>query len=355
VFATVLATAKRRDGRSDSLALPYCLGARVRRREFIILAGATALAAPRRVSAQSTARSYRLGWLGSTAASFKEPYSLAFVQRLSELGLTEGTNLTIERRHADSRPERLPELAAELAKLDCDVLFGSGLEASLAALVNSSRDTPIVFVAVDFDPVATGDVATLARPGGRVTGLTALQSELPAKRLELVRELLPGVGKVVVFTNEQTSAQLSLVQGTARRLGLPLHVVDFKHPPFDYAAGFADAVGAKADALFVLGSGLWVPARSQITEFALKARLPSVFHHSLWAEAGGLMSYGFNFIWMWRRGADMAANILRGAKPGDIPMEQPTTYELVINLKTAKALSLTIAPTLLARANEVIE
>lgn len=328
----------------------------MRRREFIgLLGGAAALATPRWTSAQSTARSYRLGWLGSTAASFGEPYSLAFVRRLSELGLNEGTNLTIERRHADSRPERLPEFAAELAKLNCDAFFGSGLEASLAALVNSSRDTPIVFVAVDFDPVATGDVASLARPGGRVTGLTALQSELPAKRLELVSELLPGVRKVVVFTNEQTSAQLSLVQGTARRLGLPLHVVDFKRPPFDYEAGFADAVSAKADALFVLGSGLWVPARGQITEFALKARLPSVFHHSLWAEAGGLMSYGFNFIWMWRRGADMAANILRGAKPADIPMEQPTTYELAINLKTAKALGLTIPPTLLARANDVIE
>jgi putative ABC transport system substrate-binding protein len=219
----------------------------------------------------------------------------------------------------------------------------------------SSRDTPIVFVAVGFDPVATGDVASLARPGGRVTGVTALQSLLPAKRLELLKELLPGVSKVAVFANEQTSSQLSLVQGTARRLGLPLHVVDFKRPPFDYEAGIAEAVRAKVDALFVLGSALWVPARRKIPELALKVRLPSVFHHSQWAEAGGLMSYGFNFPWMYRRGADMVANILRGAKVGDIPMEQPTTFELAINLRTAKSLGITIPQSLMLRADKVIE
>src|SRR5262245_38309138 len=161
--------------------------------------------------------------------------------------------------------------------------------------------------------------------------------------------------KVAVFTNELTSVQLALVQGTARRLGLPLHVVDFKRPPFDYEAGFADALRARVDALFVLGSGLWVPARREIIERALEARLPSVFHHSQWAEAGGLMSYGFSFPWMWRRGAEMVAAILRGAKAGDIPMEQPTTYELAINTKTAKALGVTIPPSLLARADNVIE
>src|SRR5262245_26563407 len=161
--------------------------------------------------------------------------------------------------------------------------------------------------------------------------------------------------KVAVFTNELTSVQLALVQGTARRLGLPLHVVDFKRPPFDYDAGFADALRAKVDALCVLGSGLWVPARREIVERALKARLPSGFNQSQWAEAGALMSYGFNFPWMWRRGADMVASILRGAKVGDIPMEQPTTYELVINAKTAKALGVTIPATLLARADNAIE
>ena len=304
--------------------------------------------------AQVAGRSYRIGWL-SVGDSFKEPYSLAFVQRLGELGFVEGRNLSIERRHSDNRLENLPALTTELAKLKCDIFFGGGAEATLAALTNAGRDTPIVFVAVDFDPVATGDVASLARPGGRVTGVTAMQSSLPAKRLELLKEMLPGAGRVAVFTNEQTSAQLSLAQGTARRMGLALHVVDFKRPPFDYEAGFAEAVRAKADALFVLGSGLWVPARRKIPELALKSRLPTVFHQSQWVESGGLMSYGFNFQTMWRRGAEMVASILQGAKPRDLPMEQPTTFELVINLKTAKALGVVIPQSILIRADRVFE
>jgi putative ABC transport system substrate-binding protein len=327
----------------------------MKRREFLTLVTGAVIASPSWGSAQEAGRSYRVGWLGSTPASFTEPYSLAFVQRLGQLGFIEGSNLSIERRQPDSDLERLPALAIELAQLKCDVFFGAGLEASLAALTHASPDTPIVFVAVDFDPVATGDVASLARPGGRVTGITALQSVLPAKRLELLKEMLPGVSKVAVFANEQTSEQLSLVQGTARRLGLPLHVVNFTRPPFDYEAAFAEVLRVKADALFVLGSGLWVPARHKIPELALKARLPSVFHHAQWAEAGGLMSYGFNFPWMWRRGAEMVATILRGGKVGEIPMELPTTFELAINMKTAKSLGITMPQSLMLRADEMIE
>ncbi|MEO8754024.1 MAG: ABC transporter substrate-binding protein, partial [Casimicrobiaceae bacterium] len=244
--------------------------------------------------------------------------------------------------------------AAELARLNCDIYFTGGSEASLAALTQSSRTTPIVIVAVDFDPVATGDVASLARPGGRVTGVTAVQSALPAKRLELLKELLPNAKTVVVFTNDQTSAQLALSQGTARRLGIALHVVDFKRPPFDYEAGFAEAVRAKGDALIVLGSGLWVPARRKLPELALKARLPTVFHQAQWVDAGGLMSYGFNFPAMYVRGADIVANILRGAMPSELPMEQPTKYELVLNRTTASALGLKIPQSLLVRADRVI-
>ena len=328
----------------------------ISRRKLLIAIGAGPFALPELACAQAAGRRYRLGWLSTgDVLGFKEPYHLAFIQRLGELDLVEGRNLSIERRHADNKLERLPALATELAKLKCDVFFGAGPEATLAALTQASRDTPIVFVAVDFDPVATGDVASLARPGGRVTGVTALQSMLPAKRLELLREMVPSVTKVAVFTNEQTAEQLSVAQGTARRMGLALHVVDFKRPPFNYEAGFADAVHAKADALYVLGSGLWVPARRKIPELALKARLPTMLHHAQWAEAGGLMSYGFNFPWMYRRGADMVASILRGAKASDIPMEQPTTYELAINLKTAKALGLKIPQSILIRADRVIE
>ena len=324
------------------------------RRKLLVAMGAGALAVPRLGWTQSAGRTYRIGWIGATDV-FNEPYSLAFVRRLAELGFVEGRNLTIDRRHADSRLERMPALSAELGKVKCDVYFGGGTEASLATLTQASRQTPIVFVSVDFDPVATGDVASLARPGGRVTGVTALQSELPAKRLELLKELLPKMRTVAVFTNEQTTAQLALVKGTARRLGLTLHVVDFKRPPFDYPAGFADASRAKADALFVLGSGLWIPARRLIPELALKARLPTVFHQAQWAETGGLMSYGFSFPKMWRRGAEMLAKVLNGTKPGEIPMEQPTEYELVFNQKTAKALGIRIPQSLLLRADRVIE
>ena len=324
-------------------------------RRKLLLATCTAmLAAPRASVAQTAGRSYRVGWV-SAADSFKEPYSLAFVQRLAALGFVEGRNLTIERRHFDGNPERVPALSAELGRLKCDAYFGSGSEVSLVALSQASRDTPIVFVAVDFDPVATGDVASLARPGGRVTGVTAVQSELPAKRVELLKEMLPAMAKLAVFTNEQTTAQLALVRGTARRIGLALHVVDFKRPPFDYPAGFADAARANVDALFVTGSGLWVPARRLIPELALKARLPTVFHQAQWTEAGGMLSYGFNFEKLWRRGAEMLANVLRGAKPTEIPMEQPTEFELVINLKTTKALGLKIPQSMLIRANRVIE
>lgn len=327
----------------------------ITRRKLLLTIGVAALAVPRWAWTQSAGRNYRLGWISVNSDGFKQPQALAFVQRLAELGFVEGRNLTIERRHGDDKLERMPALSAELGKLKCDAYFGAGAEINLATLTQASRQTPIVFVAVDFDPVATGDVASLARPGGRVTGVTALQSELPAKRLELLKELLPAMGKAAVFTNEQTAAQLALVQGTARRLGLVLHVVDFKRPPFDYEAGFADASRAKADALFMLGSGLWVPGRRLILELALKARLPTMFHQAQWVEDGGLMSYGFNFPGMWRRGAEMVANILRGAKAGDIPVEQPTIYELVFNLKTAKALGIKIPQSLLVRADRVIE
>jgi len=326
----------------------------ITRRKFLLMAGAGSLVATRSATGQPAGRTYRLGWVGVSADSFEQAQAVAFVQHLAKLGFVEGRNLTIERRHGHDKLERMPAVSAELGKLKCDVYFGGGAEVNLATLTQASRQTPIVFVAVDFDPVATGDVASLARPGGRVTGVTALQSELPAKRLELLRELLPAMNKVAVLTNEQTLAQLSLVQGTARRLGLALHVIDLKRPPFDWPAAFADAASAKADALFVLGSGLWIPARRLIPELALKAKLPTIFHQAQWVVDGGLMSYGFSFPQLWRRGAEMVAQILQGAKPGDVPMEQPTAYELVFNRKTARALGVNIPQNLLVRADRVV-
>lgn len=326
------------------------------RRKFIMALGAGAFAVPRISLAEAAASSYRIGIISASDASiFKEPHYLEFVRRLGELGLVEGRNLSIERRHGDNKLERLPALAAELAKLKCDAFFGGGTEAALTALTNATRNTPVVFVAVDFDPVAAGHVTSLARPGGHVTGVTAIQSSMPAKRIELLKELLPGVNRVTVFTNEQTLEQLAVTQASAKRLGLALHVVDFKRPPFNYESGFTNAVSGRSDALFVLGSGLWVSGRQKIVDFSLKARLPAVFHQSDWVAAGGLMSYGFNFRSMWRRGADMVASVLRGVKVGDIPMEQPTIYELAINLKTARWLGVKIPNSILVRADRVVE
>jgi ABC-type uncharacterized transport system substrate-binding protein len=324
------------------------------RRELVVSLGTSALA-PGLAFPQVGSHTYRLGVLISNSASLKDPHWIAFFRRLNELGLVEGRNLVIERRVAENRLGQLPALAAELARLKCDVFFSGAGDATLAALVAASRDTPIVTVAVDFDPVTTGDVASLARPGGRVTGVTAMQSTMPAKRLELMKEMLPGLGKVAVFANSQTADQLSVVQGTARRMGLALQVVDFKEPPFDFQAGFAAGIGAKADALFVLGSSLWVPARRTIVDGAMKANLPSVFHHSGWVEAGGLMSYGFSFPALWRHGAEMVASVLKGAKTSDMPMEQPSTFELAVNLKTAKALGVSIPQAMVLRADRVVE
>jgi putative ABC transport system substrate-binding protein len=323
------------------------------RRRFVS-ALALAAFAPRLTRAQE-ARQYRIGWIASSAASLKEPYSIAFTRRLAELGFVEGRNLMIDRRHGDNRVENLPKLAEAMTKNRYNALFTGGPEATLTAATHASRDAPIVVIAVDFDPVSTGDVASLARPGGRVTGVSAQQSALSSKRLELLKEMLPKASKVGVLANEQTHGQLLVVQGTARRMGIGLHVVDLKRPPFDLPAAFSMIVRERCDALMVLGSALLVPVRREVTQLALKSKLPATFHQAQWVELGGLMSYGFNFVSMWRRGAEMVAAVLRGAKPAETPMEVPATFELAVNLTTARALSVPIPQVMLVRADRVIE
>jgi len=325
------------------------------KRRTVMKALGASLLVPRFARAQDAPRTYRLGMLVTNSAVLRDPHWVAFFRRLSELGFVEGRNLVIESRNVENRPDRAPQLAAELARQNCDAFFAGGTASSLAALSRASPTTPIVAVAVDFDPVTAGDVASLARPGGRVTGVTAMQSTMPAKRLELMHEMLPQVARVAMFNNRETAEQLAVVQGAAKRLGLALQVIEFKAPPFDYDAGFASALAGRADALFVPGSGLWVPGRRTIVDGARKARLPSIFHHSGWVEEGGLMSYGFSFPALWRRGAEILAMVLRGTPVRDIPMEQPTTFQLAINLKTARALGVAIPQAVLLRADQVIE
>lgn len=323
-------------------------------RRSVWLAGVGMLTLSRPAAAQQAERVWRIGWF-ATVDSFREPFSQAFVRRLQELGFVDGRNLKIEYRHAGGRLERMPEIAAELERLKPDVYFVGGSEANLIALKAASRDTPIVVVATDYDPVVTGHVTNLARPGGRITGVTPLQSVLPAKRLELLKELLPSARRVAVFTTAGTVGQLKVTQEAARRLGLTLQVLEFKTEPFDYDAAFADAVRGKSDVLMVLGSALFFPARRRIPEMATKAKLPTMFHHAQWADVGGLASYGFSFSDMFRRAAEQVAAIFRGAKAGDIPMEQGSKFEMVINLRTVRALGLTVPQSIMLRADRVIE
>ena len=325
---------------------------RLRRRLLLSLGGV--MAAPRIALAQKPARVHRVCAL-SSASGRTEPYYVAFVDQLAKLGFVEGKNLTFDFRGAGGRAEKLPELAAELARQDCDVFLAPGSEALLVAVKQATRDTPIVMVAVDYDPVERGHILSLARPGGRITGVHVLQTALAEKRIEVLRELLPQAKRVGVLADLSTTDTLKATQGVAKRYGIDLLVHEFKNVPYDYEAAFGDLARAKVEAVVPLTSAFFVPARKKIPELALKYRLPAIFNNYLWAEAGGLMSYGTNLSEMFRRAADQMAKVLKGAKPADIPVEQPTVVEMVINMKTAKALGITIPQGVWFRAERVIE
>ena len=329
----------------------------ISRRGFLGALGG-ALVLPCRVDAQPAEGGRRMCWLSAGAnprAVRAETYNSAFLQRLADLGFVEGRNLTVEIATAADQPERMPEVATELARRGCDVFIAPGNELALIAAEKATRDTPIVIMANDYDPVATGHIASLAQPGGRITGVTQLQTELPAKRLELLKEFLPRARRVAVFADVASSGQLVMARSAAKRLGLALQVTEFKRAPYDYERAFADSVHAKSDAVLVLTSGFFVSSRREIPALAVKYRLPSIFGNHLWTEAGGLLSYGPSFPELYRRAADKTSLILKGVKPADIPVEEPTALEMVINLKTLKALGLTIPQSIRLRADRVIE
>ena len=291
----------------------------------------------------------------SGAAPRTESYNVAFVDQLHKLGFVEGKNLAIEFRTAEGRSERFPELAAELARQGCDAFLSTGSESNLEAIKRATRDAPIIMVAADYDPVDRGHIASLARPGGRITGVHHLQSSLAEKRIELLRELLPQAKRFGVIADAASADQLKVSRVAAQRFGVELVVHAFKSAPYDFEAAFSDFVNAKVDAVLALASSFFVPGRRSITALALKHRLPGMFNNYLWAETGGLMSYGTSFPDMFRRAASQMAKVLKGAKPADIPVEQPTVVELVINMKTAKALGLTIPQGVWFRAERIIE
>jgi len=267
----------------------------------------------------------------------------------------EAQHLAIESRHAEGKPERLPELAAELVRLNVDVLVASGPEAVLRAARDATRTIPIVMIAVDYDPIALGYIAGLPRPGGNITGVFLRQIEVTGKCLELLKDALPQLTRVAVLWDGHAADQFRAAAEAARGLGVHVHSLALSNPPaYDFEGTFAAAAREGADALLVLRSPLFFDARARLTALAAQHRLPAMYGWRAYVEAGGLMAYEANLVDVNRRATTYVDKILQGAKPVDLPVEQPTKFELVLNLKTAHALGFTFPPTLLMLADEVM-
>jgi len=329
---------------------------RLQRRDFLVAVGAI-LAAPLAADAQPMARIARVGYLATNPATSPHLRD-AFFQGMRDHGYVEGRNVVIEVRDAEGKPERFPALVAELVALKVDVIVTTSTTGTLAAK-QATATVPIVF-AVAADPVSDGLVASLARPGGNVTGLSLLYPELVGKCLEQLKQAAPGVTRVAVLwqpggRGERTDRDMvKAAEGTARALGVSVQVVEAQAPT-DLERAFLDMTRAHADALTVLTSATLLGQRSRLVELAARSRLPTVYPWREAVDAGGLMSYGPVLADNYRRAATYVDKILKGAKPGDLPVEQPTKFELAFNLKTAKSLGLTIPQSVLARADEVIQ
>jgi putative ABC transport system substrate-binding protein len=329
----------------------------VDRRCFLLTSLAGLLAVPRGAGAQQTGRIVRVGFLtvnGRASATTKQNLD-AFRQRLRELGWTEGENIAIESRYAEWRYDRLAGLAAELVKLPVDVIFANAAPAAVAA----KRATPVIPIVFETlgEPIAVGLVESLARPGGNVTGVSGLNPELSGKRLEILKEAVPRLQQVVLLlnpSNVMAAPTLRETEKAAVLLNLKLHVAEVREPTeVDHA--FV-AIGAdRATAMIVMPDPMLLSQARRIQELLLKYRLPSIHNETGWLQAGAFMIFGASLRDHFRQAASLVDKILRGARPGELPVQQSTTFELVINLKTAKALGLTIPPSLLARADQVIE
>jgi putative ABC transport system substrate-binding protein len=323
----------------------------ITRRMFLGTLAGGLLAAPLAAEAQSAAKVYRVGVLGSEDGPSWE----AFRQRLRELGYIEGQNIVFEYRWSEGKVERLPPLAAELAGLKVDVIVTSG-NAATGALKRATATIPIV-MAASGDPAGAGLVTSLAHPGGNVTGLTIIASrDITGKQLELLKEVVPKAARVAFLFDPANPGSLLLqkeLEAAARALGVGLRFTEVR-TRYDFEAAFTAMTKERVGALLVAGGPFEFFHRRRIVELAATSRLPAIYSARLFVDEGGLMSYGVSFSDNFRRAAGYVDKILKGAKPGDLPVEQPTKFELVINLKTAKALGLTIPPSLLLRADEVI-
>ena len=318
-----------------------------------------ALAPPPAVLAQSTPKAARIGYLGFNIAAGDPREREAFLQGLRELGYVEGRNLVIEFRDAQGRPERLPALAAELVALKVDVIVAGGGTAGALAAKQATTTLPVIFTGVG-DPVKDGLVASLAQPGGNVTGLSMAATDLVGKWMELLKQAVPGVGRIAFLMKPDAmpdttrSDYVKAADAAARTLGVQLQVVEARDAQ-EFDRAFSSMTRARAGALAVLATPVYSNERRRLAEMALKHRLPTIFSLRSFVEVGGLMSYGANLPDLSRRAAGYVDKILKGAKPGDLPVEEPTKFDLVINLKTSKALGLTMPQSLLGRADQVIE
>jgi len=326
----------------------------MRRRDFLQRVGGVAAGWPLGARAQQAAKLPTIGFLGPLTQSAMISWTSAFVQRLHELGWIEGRTVAIEYRWADGRGDHLANIAAEFVQLKVAVIVTGGTAAA-SAVKQATSVIPIVFAAAG-DPVRLGLVASLARPGGNITGLSNQSVDLPGKRLELLRGVVAGLRRLAVMANVGArigAVEMDEVQAAARKLGLDVVPLEIRRAE-DIGPALESAKG-KADALYVITEPLANTNRVRINTLANVERLPTIYGERANVEAGGLMSYGANFPELFRRAADLVDKILRGAKPGDIPVEQPTKFDLTINLTTAKALGIAVPPSLLAQADDVIE
>ena len=324
------------------------------RRELLAALGGAAVAWPLTAHAQQPARVPTVGFLVAGTPSTHGQWLAAFVRRLGELGWVEGRNIAIEVRWAEGHSGRLAEIATEFVRLKVDVIVTHSAEPVLA-VKQATSVIPIVFASAS-DPVGTGLVTTLAGRGGNVTGLSMQMTDLAGKRLEILREVTPGLRRLAIMLNVGARAsmlEMSEVQATARTLGIDVTTVEVRRA--EDIGSALKALEGRADALYVCADPLLTTSRTRIAISAVGARLPTMHGFREYVEAGGLMSYGPSFEDLWRHTGDFVDKILRGAKPGDIPVEQPTKFDLIINLTTAKALGLTISESFLLRADEVIE
>jgi len=322
----------------------------MRRREFITLFGGVA-AWPLAARAQRTNKVWRMGFIAHKHESFYDP----LFEGLREYGYEEGRNLVVERRYARGQPERFKEFAAEMVRLNVDVIVVVTTPAALAVM-NATKTIPIVHPNA-IDPLKSGLIDSLAHPGRNLTGGAQLTAEASAKRLEILKKVVPGLSRAAVLWNSANPALVfswNETQDAARALGITLQSHEVKEQN-DFAAAFAMIGEERPDALLVLQDALAIEHRKEIIDFAIRKRLPSMYNEKEWAAAGGLMSYGENFASMYRRAAYFVDRIFKGAKPADLPVEQAAKFDMILNLRTAKAIGLTVPASILALATDVIE